>query len=79
MRRLLNTEIAEFVKEELSKKGFEKDFQKILNDIDIDIENDAEFEKDENGNILNELSEEEISKIKNVFLVGFLSELEYNN
>lgn len=79
MRKLSNVEIAEFVKEELNKKGYEKDFEKILNDIDINIENDAEFVKNENGDVLNELSEEKIAEIKNNFLISFLSELEYND
>ena len=72
MRKLKNVEIAEYVYKEMEKKEktYEIDFNKILNMVDDSIAYDDDFEKDENGEILNEMSEEEIKNLKDNMLDG---------
>lgn len=71
-RKLLNTEIAKFVFEEMQKKekDYEIDYKEILESIDISIENDPDYEIDENGEIAKEMTEEEIKELKERFLSG---------
>lgn len=72
MRKLKNVEIAKYIFEEMEKKEktYEIDFNKILNMVDDSIAYDDDFEKDENGEILNEMSEEEIKNLKDSMLDG---------
>lgn len=82
MRKLLNTEIAKFVYEEMEKKNkeYEVEYNKILDMVDDSILYNSDFEKDENGEILNEMSEEEIETLKNKMLDGveeYFDEINY--
>lgn len=72
MRKLLNTEIANYIFEEMEKKNKEYDveYNKILAMVDDSISLDNDIEKDENGDILNEMAEEEIITLKNNMLDG---------
>lgn len=72
MRKLLNTEITKFIFEEMEKKNknYEINFSKILQMTDDSIEYNNDYEKDENGDILNELSEQEIKNLKESMLDG---------
>lgn len=72
MRKLKNTEIANYVFEEIEKmdKEYEVEFSKILQMVDDSIENDDDFDKDEYGEIANEMSEEEIVDLKQKMLNG---------
>lgn len=72
MRKLLNTEIADYIYEEMEKKNKEYDveYNKILTMIDDSISLDNDIEKDENGDILKEMTEEEIITLKNNMLDG---------
>lgn len=74
-RKLLNTEIADYVYEELNKK-WNVDYNKILDDIDISIENGDE-EIDDNGDLVKEYTEKEIAEMKKNILDGFLAKYEY--
>ena len=72
MRKLKNVEIAEYVYKEMEKKEktYEIDFNKILNMVDDSIEYNNDIAKDENGEILNEMTEEEIKNLKDSMLDG---------
>lgn len=72
MRKLKNVEIAKYIFEEMEKKEktYEIDFNKILNMVDDSIEYNNDIAKDENGEILNEMSEEEIKNLKDSMLDG---------
>lgn len=72
MRKLLNTEVAKYVYEEMNNKNKEYDieYNSILNMVDDSITYDSDFEKDDNGNIAREMTEEEISDLKNRMLNG---------
>lgn len=72
MRRLKNIEIAKYIFGEMEKKekSYEIDFDKILKIVDDSIEYNTDIEKDENGEILNEMSEEEIKTLKDNMLDG---------
>ena len=72
MRKLKNVEIAKYIFEEMEKKEktYEIDFNKILNMVDDSIEYNNDIAKDENGEILNEMSEEEIKNLKDNMLNG---------
>lgn len=72
MRKLKNVEIAKYIFEEMEKKEktYEIDFNKILNMVDDSIEYNNDIAKDENGEILNEMSEEEIKILKDTMLNG---------
>ncbi len=72
MRKLLNTEIAKFIFEEMEKKNkdYEVEYDKILQMTDDSISYNDNFEKDENGNIEREMSEEEIKELKEKMLDG---------
>lgn len=72
MRKLLNTEIANFIFEEMEKKNkeYEVKYDRILEMVDGSIEYDDDFEKDENGNIAKEMTEEEIKELKEKLLDG---------
>lgn len=72
MRKLKNVEIAKYIFEEMEKKekSYEIDFDKILKMVDDSIEYDNDIAKDENGEILNEMSEEEIKILKDTMLNG---------
>ena len=72
MRRLKNIEIAKYIFEEMKKKekSYEIDFDKILKMVDDSIEYDNDIAKDENGEILNEMSEEQIKTLKDTMLDG---------
>ena len=61
MRKLLNTEIAEYVYKKMREQGFEVEYTEILDSIDQGIEFDVDIEKDENGDIKKELTEEAVS------------------
>lgn len=72
MRKLKNVEIAKYIFEEMEKKekSYEIDFDKILKMVDDSIEYDNDIAKDENGEILNEMTEEEIKNLKDSMLDG---------
>lgn len=72
MRKLKNVEIAKYIFEEMEKKEktYEIDFNKILNMVDDSIEYNNDIAKDENGEILNEMTEEEIKNLKDSMLDG---------
>lgn len=72
MRKLLNTEIADYIFEEMKKKNTEYDieYNKILAMIDDSITYNNNIKKDENGDIEKEMTEEEIAKLKNDMLDG---------
>ena len=72
MRKLLNTEIAEFIFEEMEKreKNYEVEYDKLLQMVDDSIAYNDDYDKDENGDIQKELSEEEIETLKNNMLDG---------
>lgn len=72
MRKLLNTEIAKFIFEEMEKKNKEYDieYNKILQMVDDSIAYNDDYEKDEHGNILKEMTEEEINDLKQKMLDG---------
>lgn len=72
MRKLLNTEIAEFIFEEMEKKEkkYDVEYDKILQMVDDSIAYNDDYDKDENGDIEKELSEEEIETLKNNMLDG---------
>lgn len=72
MRKLLNTEIADYVYEEMQKKNKEYDveYNRILTMVDDTISFDNNIQKDENGDILKEMTEEEIATLKNNILDG---------
>ncbi len=72
MRKLKNVEIANYVFEEMEKKEkqYDVDYNKILQMVDDSISFDNDIEKDENGEILNEMSEEEIQNLKDTMLNG---------
>ncbi len=72
MRKLLNTEIADYIYEEMEKKNkkYDVEYNKILTMIDDSISLDNDIEKDENGDILKEMTEEEIITLKNNMLDG---------
>lgn len=79
MRKLSNVEIADFCTDELEKQGYDVDYNKILNDIDVSVENDRTLTLDEEGNDTKLYTEEEIQKIKESFLNNFLTALEYED
>lgn len=72
MRKLSNTEIAKFIFEEIEKKekDYEVEYDKILQLVDDSISYNDDYEKDENGEISKEMSEEEITTLKNNMLDG---------
>lgn len=72
MRKIKNLEIAKFIFEEMEKKEkeYEIDWNLILKLVDDSIYYDDDLEKDENGDIANEMSEEEIMKLENNMLNG---------
>lgn len=72
MRKLLNTEIADYIYEEMEKKNkkYDVEYNKILTMVDDTISLDNNIEKDENGDILKEMTEEEIATLKNNILDG---------
>lgn len=72
MRKIKNTEIAEFIFEEMEKKEkeYEVAYDKILQMVDDSITYNNDFEKDENGEIEKELSEDEITALKANMLDG---------
>ena len=72
MRKLLNTEISKFIFEEMEKKNKEYDIEhsKILQMVDDSIAYNDDYEKDENGNILKEMTEKEINDLKQKMLDG---------
>ena len=55
---------------EKKEKSYEIDFDKILNMVDDSIEYNNDIAKDENGEILNEMTEEEIKILKDTMLNG---------
>lgn len=79
MRKLSNVEIADFCTDELEKQGYDVDYNEILNDIDVSVENDRTLTLDEEGNDTKLYTEEEIQKIKESFLNNFLTALEYED
>lgn len=81
MKKLLNTEIAEYVYEELNKKSKEYDieYSRILDLVDDSIASDTDFEKDENGEIARKLTEEEIIDLKERMLDGIETYFDYCN
>jgi len=72
MRKLLNTEIANYIYEEMEKKNkeYEVEYNKVLALVDDSITYNNDYEKDENGDIEKELTEEEITTLKNNMLDG---------
>lgn len=72
MRKLLNTEIAKFIFEEMEnkEKDYDVEYNKILQMVDDSIAYNDDYDKDENGDIEKELSEEEIETLKNNMLDG---------
>lgn len=72
MRKLLNIEIAKFVFEEMKnkKKDYKIEQDKILQMIDDSILYDENYQKDENGDIEREMTEEEIKELKEKILNG---------
>ncbi len=70
MRKIKCLEIAKFVQKGLLEKGFNEDFNKILQLVDDSIAYNNDYDKDENGEIAQELSEEEIDQLKNDMLYG---------
>lgn len=72
MRKLLNTEIANYIYEEMEKKNkeYEVEYNKVLALVDDSITYNNDYEKDENGDIEKELTEEEIATLKNNMLDG---------
>lgn len=72
MRKIKNLEIAKFIFEEMEKKEkeYEIDWSLILKLVDDSIYYNDDLEKDENGDIANEMSEEEITKLENNMLNG---------
>ena len=74
-RRITNTEIADYVFEKLNEKDFDVEYNKILEDIDISIDNDINEETDDYGYV-REMTEEEIQEMKDNFFQGFLEEYE---
>lgn len=72
MRKLLNTEIANYIYEEMEKKNkeYEVEYDKVLALVDGSISYNNDYEKDENGDIEKELTEEEIATLKNNMLDG---------
>lgn len=72
MRKLKNTEIAKFIFEEMEKKNkeYEVEYDKILQMTDDSISYNDDFEKDENGEIAKEMTEEEIKELKEKMLDG---------
>ncbi len=72
MRKLLNTEITKFIFEEMEKKEkkYEVEYDKIQQMVDDSVAYDDDYEKDENGDIAKEMSEEEIETLKNTMLDG---------
>lgn len=72
MRRIKNTEIAKFIFEEMKKeeKEYEVEYDKILQMVDDSITYNDDFEKDENGEIEKELTEDEITTLKTNMLDG---------
>ncbi len=70
MRKIKCLEIAEFVQKGLLEKGFNEDFNKILQLVDDSVAYNNDYDKDENGEIAQELSEEEIDQLKNDMLYG---------
>ncbi len=71
MRKLLNVEIAKFIFEEMeAKKEYEVNYEKVLQMVDDSVQYNNDYEKDENGNISKEMSEEEIKELKETMLSG---------
>lgn len=72
MRRIKNTEIAKFIFEEMEKKEkeYEVEYDKILQMVDDSITYSDDFEKDEDGEIEKELTEDEITTLKTNMLDG---------
>lgn len=72
MRKLLNTEIANYVYEEMNKKNKQYDinYNRILQMVDDSITYDDDFEKDENGEIAEKLTEEKILNLKSAIFEG---------
>lgn len=70
MRRLSNVEIAKYVFEKMEKKSYDVEYDKILQMVDDSIEYNDDYEKDENGEIAKDMSEEEIQELKNKMLNG---------
>lgn len=72
MRKLKNTEIAKFIFEEMEKKNkdYEVEYDKILQMTDDSISYNNNYEKDENGEIAKEMTEEEIKELKEKMLDG---------
>ena len=70
MRKIKCLEIAKFVQKGLLEKGFNEDFNKILQLVDDSIAYNNDYVTDENGEIAQELSEEEIDQLKNDMLYG---------
>lgn len=72
MKKIKNLEIAKFIFEEMEKKEkeYEIDWNLILKMVDDSIYYNNDLEKDENGDIANEMSEEEITKLENNMLDG---------
>lgn len=70
MRRLSNVEIAKYVFEKMEKKSYDVEYDKILQMVDDSIEYNDDYEKDENGEIAKDMSEEEIQELKDKMLSG---------
>lgn len=72
MRKLLNTEIADYIYEEMEKKNkkYDVDYNKIQQMVDDSVAYNNDYEKNENGDIAKEMSEEEIATLKNSMLDG---------
>lgn len=72
MRKLLNTEIVDYIYEEMEKKNkqYEVDYNKIQQMVDDSVAYNNDYEKNENGDIAKEMSEEEIATLKNSMLDG---------
>ena len=77
MRKLENVEIANYVFEKLNgKKDYDVNFGEILDMVDGSISYDNDYEKDDNGDIAKEMSEEEIQALKDRFLSGIEESLD---
>ena len=72
MKKIKNLEIAKFIFKEMEKKEkeYEINWDLILKLVDDSIYYNNDLKKDENGDIVNEMSKEEIAKLENNMLDG---------
>ena len=72
MKKLLNTEITDYIYEEMEKKNkeYEIEYNKISQMVNESVAYNNDYEKDENGDIAKEMTKEEIATLKNNMLDG---------